>query len=414
MSRLLHRWCQQQAARLVYRQGRAHARQAAHPEAIAAFTEALTKGYHDSNKALFARALSRVQAKDIDGAIADFSTIIDGALDQPDKASNKVSRANAKASFLLAQTHHKRGLLRQQLGNEAGALADWSEAIAYWPNYPEPHYQRALVHLGQGHHKQAQIDLDAALEGNPTLTPAYVQRGNLRHQLGDIPGAVADWELAVCNDFGLESVKQKLAAIHQAAYDAKLSDILKAPLAVKGLSAQVNHDGSQLNIHVYRQLGTGVNYYTLPDLIREHLVPLHLAAVKKFQLIGHLGEINRPEWSQSYELYKGQPCPPSNWQAAFSTLVVFPPFGIPAFIQAAQVKRFYSRGQYVEALSASKSVKGLCVAGSVTLGFCTLLPLGYVAYDSMKEEPTFRVVAERLEEQPHRPYQQIRRGEAEL
>ncbi len=407
MSRSLHLWYQQQAARLAYRQGLAHVRQAAHSEAIAAFTEAIEKGYQKSNQALFARGLSYARMRDVEGAIADFSTIIDEA------SPSKGQKRNAEAEFLQAQAHHHRGLLKQQLGNEAGALADWSEAIAHWPNYPEPHYQRALVFLGQGHHKQAQIDLDAALEGNPTMALAYVQRGNLRHQLGDIPGAVSDWELAVCNDLGLESVKQKLASIHQAAYDAKLSAVLKAPLAAKGLTAEVTHSGSQLDIHVHRQLGTGVNYYTLPDLIREHLVPLHLADVKKFQLIGHLAEINRPEWSQSYDLYKGQPCPPSNWQAAFSTLVVFPPFGIPAFIQAAQVKKLYSRGQYVEALSASKSVKGLCVAGSVTLGFCTLLPLGYVAYDSMQAEPTFRVVAERLE-QPHRPYQQIRRNNPDL
>ena len=60
------------------------------------------------------------------------------------------------------------------------------------------------------------------------------------------------------------------------------------------------------------------------------------------------------------------------------------------------------------------------MAGSVTLGFCTLLPLGYAAYDSMKEEPTFRIATEQLnqqaeqtdrqiEEKPHRPYHEIYR-----
>ncbi|NJM98875.1 MAG: hypothetical protein HC800_18510 [Phormidesmis sp. RL_2_1] len=223
--------------------------------------------------------------------------------------------------------------------------------------------------LSQGHHSRALADLDTAIQHHPTMVLAYLQRGNLRHQLGDIPGAVSDWEIAVCNDFSLEDAKQKLANVQQANADAKLSAILAAPLAAKGLRVEVTHSSSQLVIHTHRHLGTGINYYTLPELIREHLVPLHLPDISKFQLIGHLAEAKCPEWKQSYDLYKGQPCPPSNWQAAFSTLVVFPPFGIPAFIQAAQVANFYKRGQYLEALSASKSVKGLCVAGSITLGF---------------------------------------------
>ena len=406
MIRPLQNWYQQQQAKLAYRRGVACARKTLHTQAIAAFTQALAQGYAQSNKVTVLRGLSRVAAKDTAGAIADFDTVI--ATDQSD------SSAVDQPDFILAKAYHHRGLLRQQLGNEAGALADWSGAIAHRPNYPEPHYQRALVHLGQGHHSKALADLDAAIAGNPTLSSAYMQRGNLRYQLGDIPGAVTDWEIAACNDFTLEAAKQKLATVQQEAYDAKLSAVLKDPLAAKGLSVEVNHSDAQLDIHVHRQLGTGVNYYTLPDLIRQHLVPLYLAEVKKFQLIGHLAEVNRPEWSQSYDLYKDQPCPPSNWQMAFSTLVVFPPFGIPAFIQAAQVKRFYNRGQYIEALRASKSVKGLCVAGSVTLGVFTLLPLGYAAYDSMKETPTFRTTAEQVGNPVHRPYQQIRQDNSVL
>ncbi len=406
MTDLVQSWYQQQQAKLAFRRGVSCARKTLHTQAIAAFTQALEKGYSQPRKVYVLRGLSRTALKDVGGAIADFDRVI--------TADDPGSSAEAKPDFILAKAYHYRGLLRQQLGNEAGALADWSEAIAHRPNYPEPHYHRALVSLGQGHHSKALIDLDAAIAGNPTLSSAYMQRGQLRYQLGDIAGAVTDWEIAACNDFTLEAAKQKLATVQQDAYDAKLSAVLKEPLAAKGLTVEVNHSDAQLDIHIHRQLGTGVNYYTLPDLIREHLVPLHLADVKKFQLIGHLAEVSRPEWTQSYDLYKGQPCPPSNWQTAFSTLVVFPPFGIPAFVQAAQVKKFYNRGQYIEALRASKSVKGLCVAGSVTLGVFTLLPLSYAAYDSMQETPTFRIMAEQIGESVHRPYQQIRRNNSVL
>ena len=408
MAGLVRSWYQQQQAKLAYRRGVTCARKTLHMQAIAAFTQALAAGYWQPGKVTVLRGLSRIAAKDILGAIADFDTVI--ATDQ--------AGFNAEAqppNFVLAEAYHHRGLLRQQLGNEAGALADWSAAIAHWPNYPEPHYQRALAYLGQGHHSEALADLDAAIAGNPTLALAYMQRGNLRYQLGNILGAVTDWEIAACNDFALEeAAKQKLATVQQDAYDAKLSAILKAPLATKRLTVEVNYRDTQLDIHIHRRLGTGVNYYALPDLIRQHLVPLHLADVKKFQLIGHLAEVNRPEWAQFYDLYQGQPCPPSNWQTAFSTLVVFPPFGIPALVQAAQVKRFYNRGQYIEALRASKSVKGFCVAGSITLGVFTLLPLSYVAYDSMKVTPKFRITAEKIGDHVHRPYQQIRQDNSVL
>ena len=399
--RLLHNWYHQQIARLAYHRGRANARQMTHDQAIASFTQAITLSTSSEHsrraEALVSRGISYAETNQRAAAIADFEAVIES--DQP-----------GIAPLCLAQAHHYRGLLRQQMGNEAGALADWSIAIAHHPNYAAPYYYRALIHLSQSDHSRALQDLNTAIENDPAFMPAYLQRGNLRHQLKDIPGAVADWEIAVCNDFTLEDAKQKLATVKQEAYDAKLTEILSAPLAEIGLTADVNHSGSELDIHIHRQLGTGVNYYTLPDLIREHLCPLHLADVRKFQLIGHLAEVNRPEWSQSYELYKGQPCPPSNWQTAFSTLVVFPPFGVPAFIQAAQVKRYYEKGQYLESLSASKSVKGLCVAGSVALGFFTLLPLSYAAYDSMKAEPTFQIAREASaepEEKRMRPYQRV-------
>ena len=402
MTSPLHIWYQQQAAKIAYRRGLTYARQGSHSQAIAAFTQALEKGYYPSEQALVRRGISQIQIGNREAAMADFDAVIASVTQRQTNSPD----SQRLPDFTLAQAYYYRGRLQQQAGNEADALAAWSAAIAHWPRYPEPHYHRALLFLSQSQQQPALADLNTTLDCDPTMAAAYLQRGNLRYQLKDIPGAITDWTLAVCNDFSLEDAKQRLADVQQASSDAKLSAILQSPLAAQGLTVEVNYTASQLDIHIYRELGTGVNYYTLPELIRQHLVPLHLANVSRFQLIGHLAEVNRPEWNQSYDLYKGQPCPPSNWQAAFSTLVVFPPFGIPAFIQAAQVKRFYQQGQYWEALSASKAVKGLCVAGSVTLGFFTLLPLGYAAYDSMKETPTFRI-AEQLAPSPKRPYQKI-------
>ncbi|MEL6488390.1 MAG: tetratricopeptide repeat protein [Cyanobacteria bacterium J06621_3] len=387
MQRLITAAYQHQVAKLIYRHGVTYAQQRSYAQAIDAFTQAIEKGYQPLAKAQVMRGINRIARKDKAGAIADFETVINAA-------ANDLEPATSALRFAQAQAHFHRGVLRQQSGQEAAALADWSTAITCCATYAQPHFHRALVYSGQGQHQQALADFDAAITSDPTFAQAYFHRGNLRYQLGDMPGAVSDWELAVCNDFSLEAAKQKLETAVQANYDARLSQLLTEPLAAKDLSVKVKRDGHTLEIHIHREVGTGVSYYTLPDLIRTHLVPLHLAEVTHFQLIGRAGDVKRPDWNQSYDLYKGQPCPKSNWEAAFSTLVLFPPFGIPAFIQASQVKRLYNKGRYVEALSASKAVKGLCVAGSIALGSFTLLPLGYAAYSSMKGVSTLALAEE--------------------
>ena len=396
----------QQAARLIYRRGLTHLRHQSYVRAAKAFSLAMQKGLSPAAKAQVMRGIARTHLNDAEGAIADFEAVIaaEQSLSLEDLPAQMASAC--PLNIPLAQAYHHRAQFRQRSGDAAGALADWSAAIAHWPRYPEPYYYRAIAHFDQGEHRQALADFGSAIAADPTLAKAYLHRGNLRHQLGDTAGAAADWELAIRNDFTLEEARHKLANSQQAAYDAGLSDLLAASLASKHLSVKVQHSNSRLIVHIYRAVGTGVSYYTLPDLIREHLVPLQLSGVNHFELIGHVEGIRRAEWTQSYDLYKGQPCPPSNWQAAFSALMLFPPFGIPAFIQAAQVKDLYKRGKYIEALSASKAVKGLCVAGSITLGFFTLLPLGYAAYDSMKEKPTFQI-SEQLIESDKTPYQQI-------
>ena len=395
----------QRVAKLIYRRGVNQLRHRAYGKAAAALTLAIEKGFAPRAQALVMRGISQLQLGDAKSAIVDFEAVINSeAAPQLDSIAQTASAA--PLNIPLAQAYYHRGQLRQQSGDIVGALADWSAAVVQWPRYLEPYYQRALVSLEQKKYTEAIADLDSAIAVDPTFAKAYLYRGNLRHQFGDISGAITDWELAICNDFTLEEAKQKLTDSQQVAYDAELSGLLADPLAAKNLSVKVHHSGSQLNVHIYRAVGTGINYYTLPDLIREHLVPLQLAEVSHFRLIGHVEGVRRTEWNQSYDLYKGLPCPPSNWQAAFSALMLFPPFGIPAFIQAAQVKEFYKRGKYIEALSASKAVKGLCVAGGITLGVFTLLPLGYAAYDSMKEEPTFQI-SKQLTESNKTPYQEI-------
>lgn len=363
-------WYRRQRAKLAYRQGLTLVRQAAPAAAIAAFERAIA-AHPEPSEVFVACGLCRHQMGDLAGALAD----LDGAI---------------AADSTHARAYANRGLLRYEGGDQEGALDDWAEALRYRPAYADVHYSRALVYLSRQQHAAALENLNQALADNPNLAQAYLHRGNLRQLMGDRVGAVQDWELAVCNDFGLEQAKQQLSEAKQRAYDQQLTSLLKAVLVESDpdkLSIQVHHSGNRLDINIRRQLGTGINYFTLPDQIRPYLVPLQLAEVEKFQLCGYVADSTRPEWSQSYELYKGQPCPPSNWQIALSALLVFPPFGIPALVYAVHVKKYYQSGCYTEALRASKTVKGLCLAGSATFCFLALFPLGYAAFASMRELP---------------------------
>ncbi|MBE9080171.1 tetratricopeptide repeat protein [Romeria aff. gracilis LEGE 07310] len=363
-------WYRRQRAKLAYRQSLTLVRQAAPAAAIAAFERAIAD-HPEPSEVLVDCGLCRRQLGDSAGALADFEHAI-------------------AADHTHARAYANRGLLRYENGDQDGALTDWAEALRYRPGYADVRYSRALVYLSRQDYAAALEDLDQALVDSPNLAQAYLHRGNLRQLMGDRVGAIQDWELAVCNDFGLEQAKQQLSEAKQTAYDQQLTHLLQPILAEpdpEKLNIQVHHSGNRLDITIRRQLGTGINYYTLPAQIRQRLVPLQLAEVEKFQLYGYVADSTRPEWSQSYGLYKGQPCPPSNWQMALSALLVFPPFGIPALIYAAHVKKYYQSGCYIESLRASKTVKGLCLAGSATLCFLAMFPLGYAAFASIRELP---------------------------
>ena len=348
---LLQSTLQQQAAKAAYRRGLSYEQRQLHAQAIASFTQAIARGYAPSAEARVRRGINRIKRQDTKGAIADFEHVI-----YPQQSQCKPSTDSA-VSYFVAQALFHRGNLHLNKGDSEAAWIDWAAAIDYCSTYAQPYYHRALLLVDKGDYSKARSDLDAAIAIDPSMAVAYLKRGNLRYQLGDTSGAAIDWQYAVCNDFTLESAKQSLEKLQHDTYQAQLSQVLAAPLAEKGLTAKVRYKGASsrncLDIYVHRDTGKGVNYYTLPDLVRLHLVPLHLDSISHFRIIGQAGEATNPDWKQSYELYKGQPCPPSRWSAAILAVVLFLPLAIPAFIQAANVKRAYQKGRYVEAVNAS-------------------------------------------------------------
>lgn len=371
--------CQQQVAALMYRRGIAYEQRQRYQQAIEAFSLAIALNNALSTKASLQRGINRMHLQDREGAIADFESVIQSE-----------QTAEVSDNLPLAQAYFYRGQLQQQDGSEAAALADWTAAISCCSTYSLPYYHRALVYVKNGDRDNALADLDNATTTYPILATAYYQRGLLHHQAGNTICAINDLQCAIYNDFTLEAAKQKLEDLQQRVYDAQLSRVLTSALIEKGLSANVHHRGTRLDIQVHRAVGTGINYYTLPDLIREQIAPLLLDGVNYFQLTGRVGEATRPEWNQSYSLYKNRPCPPSYRSAALLAFLMFPPLAVPALIQSFWVERAYKQGKYIEALSASKTAKVLSIASRIPFAFFLLLSVSYFPYEFEQIRPMLR------------------------
>jgi hypothetical protein len=88
------------------------------------------------------------------------------------------------------------GLLRDQTGDTAGALAAFDEAIRRAPFYSQPRWNRGNVLLRKGEYEAAFNDLNRAAQSNPELIPSLidlawsVSRGDVKltEQLAQING----------------------------------------------------------------------------------------------------------------------------------------------------------------------------------------------------------------------------------
>lgn len=383
MATQFYSWWHRQASKLAYRRGCTYYQQTNYTRAIEAFSKVLLH-YPAPADVLVMRGLCHWSLGSPNQAYEDFNQAI--AVDP-----------------LCAKAYGKRGLLRQSLGDEVGALSDWRAALNCSPTYAEGYYHLALVEMKQENFEVALQEFDRAIMLRPDWPEAYSHRGDVKQKIGDIEGAVNDWQLAVCNDLSMTDARANLQAVSREENVPDYVVELQSFFDRRNLNAQIQVIGRDLKITLHREVGVGVNYFSLPEQIRHCLVPLDLPKVTKFSLLGYVGAVNQPEWSQSYELYQGQPCPPSHWQSVLSTLLMFPPCGATALIYAMQVKEFYKRGHYPDALRASKNVKSLCMAGAGVLCFMAMMPLGYTAFSSLRDEAdppqrTARVIDEMPEQ----------------
>ncbi|MEA5462616.1 tetratricopeptide repeat protein [Leptothoe sp. PORK10 BA2] len=355
-------WYTGQKARLIHRRGCTLARQGNHQSAIATLSKAIAD-HPDVASVYISRGLSHQALGQLNQARQDFIAAIDCA-ENP------------------AIAYYQRGQLSLAQGSRTDALNDWQRAIAAHPNYGDAHYQLGLAQSETGDFPAALASFNQVLEINPNRAEAYLKRGHVRQQLGDIAGARADWQLAVLNDASLgELVPSSL----QPNALTPVQELLQT--ALQPMQVGVKQRGKTLEISLHRQVGEGVSYFTLPNRLRDLLLPLELAECTQFRLMGYVGNVRGPEWEKTYDLYKDQPCPPSHWPTALAALVTFPPVGVTALLYASQVHWFYRQGKYLDALRASHAVRHLSLVGTGVMCILVAFPLGYTAIQSLQDEP---------------------------
>lgn len=128
------------------------------------------------------RGDARLQAKDYDSAIGDFSRAI---------------RAGEVTSALFV----KRSEAKRMANDYNGALTDAAEAIRLDPHNPEAHYTRGMVHCVRiiDYHSNTPVDWNAAIADfteairlNPQYFSAYLNRAVARCNAGDFDGGMSD------------------------------------------------------------------------------------------------------------------------------------------------------------------------------------------------------------------------------
>jgi tetratricopeptide (TPR) repeat protein len=161
---------------------------------------------------LFRSGVDKARRQDYQGAIADFSEVLElNPQYIPAYYNRGLARSfigqveEAIADYTQAleffpediEAYNNRGILRSQLGDFEGAIDDYTEALDRNPNKVNAYYNRALAQVAVGDFPAARSDYDQAILLDPNYVDAYNNRGILRSQLGDFEGAIDDYTQAI-------------------------------------------------------------------------------------------------------------------------------------------------------------------------------------------------------------------------
>lgn len=162
--------------------------------------------------AYFLRGLAKHAQNDFDGAIADFSVVIqlepqaDIAYFNRGRAkADKKDHEGAIADYTMAirlnpaysASYLRRGFARQNKQDHDGAMADYNMAIQLNPEEKLAYFNRALIKNSKGDSNGAAADYTKVIQLDPKNQKAYLNRGTIKAVEGDHDGAIADYDAAI-------------------------------------------------------------------------------------------------------------------------------------------------------------------------------------------------------------------------
>ena len=136
------------------------------------------EGALNNSLAYFNLGATRSELGDNQGAIDDYTQAI-----------------NINPNYALV--YYKRGFSRSKLGDNQGAIDDYTQAININPNYHHAYHFRGLTHRTLGNNQDAIDDYTQAININPNDKFNYYGRGITRSKLGDKQGAIDDYTQAI-------------------------------------------------------------------------------------------------------------------------------------------------------------------------------------------------------------------------
>lgn len=168
--------------------------------------------------ALFNRGLYKESTRDFDGAIEDYSAVLEADVDFSNYGPTV---AEAKAHAL-----HYRGRVYQWHKNDLkSAVSDFTTALKLDPSLKRIYYRRGLCFYGLKEYEAAKSDFDEALKHEPTYP--------------NLINAVA-WQLATCPDSkfrdgkkALELARKSRSRMHLAAAHAELGEFKEATAEIE-------------------------------------------------------------------------------------------------------------------------------------------------------------------------------------
>jgi tetratricopeptide (TPR) repeat protein len=135
-------------------------------------------------EAYYNRGFERLEIGDYAGAMADYDASV--ALN-PDRATS----------------YNNRGLAKYHMGNVPGAIADYTKAIELDPDEPVTYFNRAVAYYKIGDYRHSITDYTQVIQRQDGIrisaenTGAYFQRAEAYRQLGEYESAVFDYTMAI-------------------------------------------------------------------------------------------------------------------------------------------------------------------------------------------------------------------------